>query len=261
VINVLAGAFGVLGALVAHDLAAQALADQPLRPLAGTCPRCGAKRGWVSLVCGSCGRRVGREALVILVSVVFAAGFANTIGGQWALLAYLGFLVLTLALAITDFDSLRIVDRLNLRGSAAVIAALGLAAVVDGSGPAFLRGLLGGVAYFAGTNLLFLIVGGRGFGYGDVKISVQLGVFTTFLSWGTLGWAVLITALVGGLASIVVLAAAVTARLRARRTTEEGSTPTIGQAMKVELPYGPAMILGSWISITLAGLGAFPVPT
>jgi hypothetical protein len=31
--------------------------------------------------------------------------------------------------------------------------------------------------------------------------------------------------------------------------------------MKVELPYGPSMILGAWISITLAGLGAFPIPT
>jgi prepilin signal peptidase PulO-like enzyme (type II secretory pathway) len=204
---------------------------------------------------------VGRELLAVLVSVVFSAGFANALGRQWALLAYLGFLVLTLALAITDFDSLRIVDRLNLRGSAAVIAALGLAALIDGSGPAFLRGLLGGVAYFAGANLLFLIVGGRGFGYGDVKISVQLGVFTTFISWGALGWAVLVTALVGGLASIVVLAAGGISILRARRTPQEQSTPTIRQAMKVELPYGPAMILGSWISITLAGLGAFPVPT
>jgi prepilin signal peptidase PulO-like enzyme (type II secretory pathway) len=198
--------------------------------------------------------------LVILVSVVFSAGFANTIGEQWALLAYLAFLVLTLSLAITDFDSLRIVDRLNLRGSAAVIAALGLAALVDGTGPAFLRGLLGGLAYFAGTNLLFLIVGGRGFGYGDVKISVQLGVFTTFISWGALGWAVLITALVGGLASIVVLTAGGIARLRAGRNIGEQS-PTLRQAMKVELPYGPAMILGAWISIALVGLGAFPVPT
>jgi hypothetical protein len=31
--------------------------------------------------------------------------------------------------------------------------------------------------------------------------------------------------------------------------------------MRVELPYGPSMILGSWVSIALVGLGAFPVPT
>jgi leader peptidase (prepilin peptidase)/N-methyltransferase len=195
------------------------------------------------------------------VSVVFSVGFANTIGWRWALVAYLGFLTLTLALAITDLDSLRIVDRLNLRGSAAVIAALGLSSLADGTGPAFLRGLLGALAYFAGTNLLFLLVGGRGFGYGDVKISAQLGVFTAFISWGALGWAVLITALVGGLASIAVLIAGGVARVRARRTTPSEPAPTIRQAMRVELPYGPAMILGSWISIALAGLGAFPVPT
>jgi hypothetical protein len=31
--------------------------------------------------------------------------------------------------------------------------------------------------------------------------------------------------------------------------------------MKVELPYGPSMILGSWIAIAVVGLGAFPIPT
>jgi hypothetical protein len=31
--------------------------------------------------------------------------------------------------------------------------------------------------------------------------------------------------------------------------------------MRAELPYGPAMIVGSWLAIALAGLGAFPIPT
>jgi prepilin signal peptidase PulO-like enzyme (type II secretory pathway) len=31
--------------------------------------------------------------------------------------------------------------------------------------------------------------------------------------------------------------------------------------MRTEVPYGPAMILGAWAAIILAGLGAFPIPT
>jgi prepilin signal peptidase PulO-like enzyme (type II secretory pathway) len=31
--------------------------------------------------------------------------------------------------------------------------------------------------------------------------------------------------------------------------------------MKAEVPYGPAMILGAWVAIILAGLGAFELPT
>jgi prepilin signal peptidase PulO-like enzyme (type II secretory pathway) len=31
--------------------------------------------------------------------------------------------------------------------------------------------------------------------------------------------------------------------------------------MKTEVPYGPAMILGAWLAIVLAGLGAIQLPT
>jgi len=210
------------------------------------------------VTCLHCGRRIGRELVVVLVAVVFAIGFANTLGSDWVLVAYLGFLTLTLAVGITDVDSLRIVDRLNLRGTLVVAGALGLAALTDGSEAAFVRGLLGGAAYFTGTNLVFLVVRGRGFGYGDVKLSVQLGLFTAFISWGTLGWSVFLTALLGGVLSIVVLLAGLTARAGRKGT---GADATIRDTMKAELPYGPAMIVGAWIAIVLAGLGAFPIPT
>ncbi len=258
---VLAGAFGFLASLIAHDLAAQALTEQSLRPLAGTCPRCGNRRGWVRLTCGRCGRKTWREPLLAVLGVLTAIGFANTIGPELTLVPYLAFLTLTLALGITDLDALRIVDRLNLRGTILVVSTLGIAALIDDAGSSFVRALLGGVAYFVGTNLLFLIAGGKGFGYGDVKLSFQLGVFTAFISWGTLGWGVFLTALIGGLLSIVVLATAAIARARSKRGPDSAGATTIKDAMRVELPYGPSMILGSWISIVLVGLGAFPVPT
>jgi leader peptidase (prepilin peptidase) / N-methyltransferase len=257
--NIIAGAFGFLGALIAHDLAAQALLDLPLRPLVGTCPECGARRGWLTVICPSCGRRVGREILVIGVGVAVAVGFANTLGPTWALIPYLGFLWLTLALGITDVDAFRIVDRLNLRGTIILVVALGVASLAAASGGAWIRAVLGGVAYFAGTNLMFFLVKGRGFGYGDVKLSAQLGVFTAYLSWGTLGWSVFLTALIGGVISLLVLAAGLVARSRQSRS----GTPemTVRDAMRAEVPYGPAMILGAWVAIILAGLGAFPIPT
>jgi leader peptidase (prepilin peptidase)/N-methyltransferase len=257
--TIIAGAFGFLGALVAHDLAIQVLRDQPLRLLSGICPACGSRRGWISLRCGACGRRVGRELVLALVGTAAAVGFANTLGPTWALIPYLGFLCLTMALGITDIDSFRIVDRLNIPGTIVLVLGLGAASLADGSGGDWLRGLLGGVAYFAGTNLLFLLVRGRGFGYGDVKLSAQLGVFTAYLSWGTLGWAVFLTALIGGLISLGVLGVGVASGAR-RRRAGDGDTSIRG-VMKTEVPYGPAMILGAWLAITLAGLGAFELPT
>lgn len=260
-IYVVAGAFCFLGAFAAHDLATQTLRDVPLRPYAGTCPRCGSQRGWLTWTCPTCSRRIGRELILALVAALVAIGFARTLGATWSLVAYLGFLLLTLALGITDIDAFRIVDRLNLRGTAILAAILGVAALLDGSLPELGRAGLGALAYFGGSNLMFILAGGKGFGYGDVKLSVQLGLFTAYLSWGTLGWAVLITALLGGFASVVVIAIGTVAKSRARRKAPEGETVSLRDVMKTELPYGPAMIAGAWAAIILVGLGAIPIPT
>lgn len=198
-----------------------------------------------------------REWILAVLSTAVAVGFANTVGAKWVLLAYLAFLLLTLALGITDIDALRIVDRLNLRGTAVLAVTLIGTSLVDGDVASLGRAGLAALAYFVGTNLMFIMVRGRGFGYGDVKLSVQLGLFTGYISWGTLGWAVLMTALLGGAISIVILVAAGVSKARVAGDDK----PTIRDSMRVEMPYGPPMIIGAWLAIVLAGLGAFPIPS
>lgn len=239
----LIGAVGFALGLAAHDLAVQALVDDhPLRPFSGICPACRSDRGWLRVRCPRCGRIVGREALLAAGTSGAAVLFAGTIGLNWALLAYLGFLLLTAALLVTDIEAFRIVDRLNLRGSAAVALGLAVLSLVDGEGGSLVRALLGAAAYFAGSFALWLLVRGRGFGAGDVKLAPQLGMFTAYVSWGTLGWAVFATAILGGVLALLMVA--------------------IGRAgMKTELPYGPPMILGAWVAIAMAGIDGFPLPS
>lgn len=165
-----------------------------------------------------------------------AVGVFSVLGVLWTLIPYTGFVLLTTALCLTDIDAMRIVDRLNLRGSAILIGLLGLTALLDDRLPDFLLGLGGGAAYFAGALLLFLLVRGNGFGAGDVKLAPLLGVFTGFLGWGVLGRSLVATAVIGGVLAVFALVF-----MAARRNTE--------------LPYGPAMIIGSWLSIVLAGVG------
>lgn len=143
---------------------------------------------------------------------------------------------------MTDIDAFRLVDRLNLPGTLILAVMLGAAAALDGSLDSALRGLLGALTYFVGSSLVFILVRGRGFGAGDVKLAVQLGMFTAFLSWGALGWAVFATALIGGVFAIFMV--------------------VFGSAgMKSELPYGPPMILGAWTAIILVGVGTIGVPS
>lgn len=238
---VLVGALGFLIGLAAHDLAIQGLSrDQPLRPFVGACPQCGNRRGWPHLRCQRCDRAVQREPVIAVVGVLVALGFLNTVGFTWLLIPYLAFLLLSMSLLVTDLEQFRIVDRLNLPGSVGLAVLLTLTVLPTGDGSALLRGLLGAAAYFGGSTLIWLLVRGRGFGAGDVKLAPQLGLFTAFVSWGTLGWSVFGTALIGGVVAFAMLA--------------------MGAAkMKTELPYGPPMIVGAWMAIVLAGIGTFPI--
>lgn len=158
------------------------------------------------------------------------------------MIPYAGFLLLTTALAITDVDAMRIVDRLNIRGSISLIGLLGLASLADNQLEDYGRALVGGLAYFAGALLLFLVVRGKGFGAGDVKLAPLLGAFSAYLGWGVLGRSVLATAVVGGALAVFALLF-----MAAKRDTE--------------LPYGPAMILGAWLAIVLVGIGAGRIPS
>ncbi len=181
--------------------------------------------------------------MVVAVATALAAlAFARTLGTGWELVAYLAFLFLTAALVVTDLEAFRIVDRLNLPGSIVVGAALTVIALALGEGDALLRGIEGAAAYFVGASVLFLLARGRGFGAGDVKLAPQLGLFTAYLGWGVLGWAVFATAIIGGLVALVMI---------------------IGGAAKrgSELPYGPPMVLGAWAAIAMVGVGAIPVPS
>jgi leader peptidase (prepilin peptidase)/N-methyltransferase len=234
----LAAIVGALIGLVAHDLAAQSLKDKPLRPLVGACPRCGYQKGWLRARCQDCGRRQGREFLVAAVTALVSVGIFHTLGTTWLLIPFGGFLLLTTALMLTDIDEMRIVDRLNLRGSALLVIVLGLAAFVVDDLPAYWRSLGGGAAYFAGALLLFVVARGNGFGAGDVKLAPLLGVFATFFSWTILARSVIATAFIGGILAVAVLVFS-----EAKRDTE--------------LPYGPAMILGAWLAIVSVGISAF----
>jgi len=145
--------------------------------------------------------------------------------------AYLVFALATAVLILTDVEVKLIPNRVLYPATGAFALLLAAGALVDGSASGLGRAALGGAGYFAVLLVVALLARG-GFGLGDVKLAVLLGMATAFPGWRVLAAAAMFTALLGGVPALVLLVTR-----RARRDTE--------------LPYGPAMILGAWIALVV----------
>jgi leader peptidase (prepilin peptidase)/N-methyltransferase len=151
--------------------------------------------------------------------------------------AYLYLGALGVALALIDFDIKKLPNVLTLPAYAVGPALLVVAVVSNhhGGWSALLRGLGGLAAMFAFYYLLWFGTGGRGMGFGDVKLAGVVGLFLAFLGWQV--WIVGLFAgfFVGGLVGIALMAGGHAGR-------------------KTKLPYGPFMLVGALIAI-LVGSG------
>lgn len=180
--------------------------------------------------CRDCGHPIPvRYPLVEVATAVLFGATAAVIGAVWVLPAYLWFGGLTLVLSVVDLDHKRLPNRILYPGTIVGAVLLTMGAVGDGSLDAMPRALGGGAGYFALLLLVALAARG-GFGMGDVKLAFVLGLFTAYRSWETLGVAVFAAFALGGVASIVLLVIG-----RARR--------------KDTIPFGPWLVLGSWVAI------------
>jgi len=123
----------------------------------------------------------------------------------------------------------RIPDRILLPGALVTLALLTAGAFADGEPLAVVRGLAGGAAYFA--LLLAVALAARGgFGFGDVKLGILLGMTLAYRSWGVLAVGAFGAFAVGGLVALALLAA--------RRVKRKDA-----------IPFGPAMVAGAALAL------------
>lgn len=145
--------------------------------------------------------------------------------------AFAAFAVIGAALAIIDVRSHRLPNRLVALAGASGLVLLAGAAVTGGGIDALLRSLLAALALFAAYLALRMLSAG-GVGGGDIKLAAVIGLYLGWLGWGSV--------LVGTLAGFVLgglFAAAMLLIRRAKRRTA--------------IPFGPWMIAGAWVAITL----------
>lgn len=217
---------GLLAGPFIHQIAVQAGADRPFSHR--NCRDCGASVPLLG-TCPACGRGPARVWITAVITSALAGGTAAVFGARWVLPAYLFFAAVSVVLFITDIDHKRIPNRITYPGTPVAALLLTAGAVLDGNAGYLPRAFLGALAYTAFFAIVYLVARG-GFGFGDVKLAVSLGLFTTYLGWDRLFVAGMATAAAGGVLALIAIAFA-----RA--------------GAKSEIPYGPPMIIGTWVAI------------
>jgi leader peptidase (prepilin peptidase)/N-methyltransferase len=142
---------------------------------------------------------------------------------------YLGLAILGVLLASIDLVNKRLPYTVVTPAIAVSVVMFALVALVTDSWSAWLRALAGGAV----LGLVFLILSllpGAGLGFGDVRLSVLLGVYLGWLGWGAVIWGALLPWLING---PVALALLVSGRVGRKST----------------LPFGPAMFAGALLAV------------
>ncbi|MBK5307256.1 MAG: prepilin peptidase [Frankiaceae bacterium] len=203
------------------------------------CPSCGhAIRprdnvpvlGWLLLRgrCRDCTAPISpRYPLVEAATGALFAAVAWKFGFHAALPAFLYLAAVGIALALIDIDVKRLPDVLTLPSYPVGVVLLGAASLEDPHD--LLRALLGGAAMFA-VYFALCFAYPAGMGFGDVKLSGVLGLFTAWLGWDAWSAGLLLGFFLGGFFGIGLL--------------------LLGKGgRKTAVPFGPFMILGAFLAI------------
>lgn len=215
-------------------------------PFDGSLPRCETCEqvfsvgNWFGRACQHCDSpRRRREPWIWLLTAVGAGGVAWVTGFTALLPAHLALIGYTSVLIVTDLDEYLLPNRVLYPGTIVSVLLLATGALLTDSLAHFGRGLALGVGYMVVLGG-FSLLAPKGFGLGDAKMALMLGTFAGFWGFGGFTTMLLATALLGGLPAWFLILTR-----RAKRTDH--------------LPYGPAMIIGTWLAIVIEGRLVFLV--
>lgn len=203
------------------------------------CPVCGTQirprdnipvLSWLLLRgrCRDCGAPISaRYPLVEVGTAALFGAVAVRFGLAPELPAYLYLAAVGIALSLIDLDVKRLPDALTLPSYGVAVVLLGAASVSEPR--LLLRALLGAAAMFA-LYFALCFAYPAGMGFGDVKLSGVLGLYTAWLGWDVWAAGLMLGFLLGGVFGIGL----VLAKRGGRKTA---------------VPFGPFMIIGAFLAI------------
>ena len=188
--------------------------------LRGRCRDCAAPISW-------------RYPLVEAATGVLFVVLALRIGLQPELPAFLYLGAIGVALWMIDIDVRRLPDPIVLPSYVVGTVLLAVAAAVSQEWEPLVRALIGMAALYAFYFLLALIYP-AGMGFGDVKLAGVLGLYLAWLGWAELVVGAFLGFMLGGVVGILLML-------------------TRRAGRKSQLPFGPYMLAGAFLSILWGG--------
>ena len=182
--------------------------------------------------CPQCRRRIPlRYPLLEIACGGLWAAAVPAVGVAPVLPAYLWFVSITLALAVIDWERMRLPNRIMFPGTLIGLLLLAAGSLLEGGAARFGEALAAGAGSFA-VMLAIALLSRGGLGYGDVKLAFLMGLFT-----GYLGWRGAALSLAGAFAAGAATGAIL---LALRRRTRRDA-----------LAFGPFMVAAAWLAVAI----------
>jgi leader peptidase (prepilin peptidase)/N-methyltransferase len=179
-------------------------------------------------------RNPGVQLATAVLFVLVTAAIGGGAGLPWAVPAFLYLAAISIALALIDVGTHTLPNRIVLPAYPISLLLLAVGSAGSGDWGALVRALAGGAVLFAFYFALAMAYP-TGMGFGDVKLAGVLGLYLGWLGWGPLVVGAFGAFLLGGIFSLVLLAAGRVGR-------------------KSGIPFGPWMLAGAGVG-TLFGSG------
>jgi len=185
---------------------------------------------------------------------------AAVVGQRWQLIPVLLFASSLIALSVVDVVRYRLPDRLTFPSLAISVVSIGLLSASFGDADHILRAVLTALGYGL-IMLAFNIVMPAGLAFGDVKLSLLLGLFLGWVADSGIDaarlviWALLLGNILGILSGVLVGLG--------RRAFGNGFLPdpdfpppedgSVLPLMKTAFPFGPALAISAFSLVLFSG--------
>ena len=169
---------------------------------------------------------------LVLVAWTFVPSAESPVGlagDILVLVAFLGLVSVSIALALIDLDTKTLPNRIVVPSLVTMVVLLAGAALLRGDLESLVRSFAGGAALFVFYLVLALVSRG-GMGMGDVKLAALLGFALAWVGWPSLVIGTFTAFVLGGLFALGLLVA--------RKVNRKSG-----------VPFGPWMLGGAWIGI------------